>query len=155
MELTTLLVTSHAKRAAAREPGRLGLLDRGMPMLLAAAAATCVVKDSLSVREALWTVHKAATPWSAPAETSILLMPSLDPERSCAIARARDSDPWTGIYPTYQRVLHEILLRQAEAGAYDLVVDCEDLDRSEVHQRIVDGIAVPLPAAVIGEDSNR
>lgn len=155
VELTTMLVAGHAKRITAREPGRVGLLDRGLPMLLAVAAATCVVKDSLSVREALWTVHTVATPWPASPETSILLIPSLDPERSYAIASARESDPWTGIYPSYQRVLHEILLRQAEGGAYDLVVDCEHLDLSEIHQRIIDRIAVPLAAGAPGEDNNR
>ncbi|MFD6626344.1 hypothetical protein [Streptomyces diastaticus] len=52
VELTELLLAGHVKRAAARQSGRTGLLDRGLPMLLAVATATCVVKDELAVGEA-------------------------------------------------------------------------------------------------------
>lgn len=155
VELTSLLATGHAKRAEARAPGRTGLLDRGLPMLMAVAAATCVVKEGLSGREALWTVREIAGPIPALAETSVLLLPSLDPERSYAIASAREGRPWTGVYPTYQKVLHEILLRQAEEGAYDLVVDCEDRGIAEVHERIVAGIGTQLAAEAFKEDEVR
>lgn len=110
VELTGMLLTSHTRRATAREAGRTGLLDRGLPMLLAVAAATCAVKDGLSVREALWTVFGIADSRTTPLETSILLLPSLDLERSYAITSARENRPWTGIYPAYQRRLHQVLL---------------------------------------------
>jgi hypothetical protein len=155
VELTTMLVNGHAKRAGAREPGCTGLLDRGLPMLMAVAAATSVVKESLSAREALWTVREIAGPIPAPPEVSVLLMPSLDPERSYAIASARESRPWTGIYPSYQKVLHEILLRQAEEGTYDLVVDCEHRNPMDVHKQIIEGLALTLSADDIGEDDDR
>lgn len=48
VELTEMLLASHTKRATAREESRTGLLDRGWPMLLAVAAATCAVKDGLT-----------------------------------------------------------------------------------------------------------
>ncbi|MFF4671955.1 hypothetical protein ACFY1C_19170 [Streptomyces sp. NPDC001279] len=56
VELTEMLLVGHAKRAAAREAGCTGLLDRGLPMLLAVATATCVVKDGLTVGEAFKTI---------------------------------------------------------------------------------------------------
>jgi hypothetical protein len=155
VELATMLVSGHAKRAAARELNRIGLLDRGLPMLLAVAAATSVVKEGLSAREALWTVREIAASIPAPPETSVLLMPSLDPERSYAIASARERRLWTGIYPSYQKVLHEILLRQSDEGAYDLVVDCEHHDRADVHRQIFEGLTLPLSVDGIGEDDDR
>lgn len=151
VELTSMLVNGHTKRAAAREPGRTGLLDRGLPMLMAVSAATSVVKEGLSAREALWTVREIAGPVPVPYEVAVLLMPSLDPERSYAITSARESRPWTGIYPSYQKVLHEILLRQADEGAYDLVVDCEHRERADVQRRIVDGLDLPVPECEPGE----
>jgi hypothetical protein len=155
VELTSMLVNGHAKRAAAREPGRTGLLDRGLPMLMAVSAATSVVKEALSAREALWTVREIAGPIPAPPEVSVLLMPSLDPERSYAITSAREGRPWTGVYPSYQKVLHEILLRQAEEGAYDLIVDCERLERADVQRQIVDELALSVPVGGSGEDDER
>ncbi|MEV6009172.1 hypothetical protein AB0M29_20450 [Streptomyces sp. NPDC051976] len=155
VELTSLLAIGNAKRAEARKPGRTGLLDRGLPMLMAVAAATCVVKEGLSGREALWTVREIAGPIPAPSETAVLLLPSLDPERSYATTSAREGRPWTGIYPRYQKVLHEILLRQAEEGAYDLVVDCEHLSIADVHERIVEGIGGQLAAEASGEGELR
>ncbi|MFI1097335.1 hypothetical protein [Streptomyces sp. NPDC020917] len=155
VELTSMLISGHAKRATARTPGRTGLLDRGLPMLMAVAAATSVVKEGLSAREALWTVREIAAPVPAPQETSVLLIPSLHPERSYAITSVREGRAWTGIYPRYQRVLHEILLRQAEEGTYALVVDCEDRSLDEVHGCIVDGIALPLPTPPLGMEDDR
>ncbi|MEU9091727.1 hypothetical protein [Streptomyces sp. NPDC048428] len=50
-ELTGLLLTSSKKRAAALEAGRVGLLDRGMPMLIAVSAATASVKEDSSTAD--------------------------------------------------------------------------------------------------------
>ena len=146
VELTTMLVGSHLKRAAARKPSRTGLLDRGLPMLTAVAAATSVVRDNLSADEAFQTIREITAPFPAPRETSVLLLPSLDSDRSYAITNARENRPWTGIYPDYQRHLHAILRRQAEEGTYDLVVDCEHRDLAEVHRQIVAGLDLLLPS---------
>ncbi|CAG7643462.1 conserved hypothetical protein [Actinacidiphila bryophytorum] len=146
VELTAMLVKGHVRRAAARRPEHTGLLDRGLPMLTAVAAATSVVKDGLSTDEALRTIREITAPLPTPAETSVLLLPSLDPHRSYAITSDRENRPWTGIYPAYQRHLHAILRRQAEEGVYDLVVDCEHHDLAEVHRRITTGLGLPLPS---------
>lgn len=146
VELTTMLVSSHIKRVAARKPARTGLLDRGLPMLTAVAAATSVVKDGLSMDEALRTIREITAPLPTPRETSVLLLPSFDQDRSYAITSARENRPWTGIYPAYQRHLHAILRRQAEEGTYDLVVDCEHRDLVEVHRQVVAGLDLPLPS---------
>jgi hypothetical protein len=69
----------------------------------------------------------------------VLLLPSFDRERSFSITSAREGRPWTGVYPAYQKVLHEILLHQADEGAYDLVLDCENRSRADVHDRILAG----------------
>ncbi|WP_369165650.1 hypothetical protein [Streptomyces sp. AFD10] len=84
VELTEMLLAGHAKRAAARENGRTGLLDRGLPMLLAVAAATCVVKDRLTIGEAVKTVTGIAGARAVTPETSILLLPSFDAARGSA-----------------------------------------------------------------------
>ncbi|MER5769028.1 hypothetical protein [Streptomyces sp. NPDC001985] len=138
VELTEMLLAGHARRAAAREDGRTGLLDRGLPMLLAVAAATCVVKDGLTVGEAFKTVTGIAGSRAAASETSILLLPSLDAERSYAMTSAREGRPWTGIYPAYQKSLHAVLLHQTAHGAYNTVVDCEDRSLDDVHSNILD-----------------
>ncbi|WP_328914149.1 MULTISPECIES: hypothetical protein [unclassified Streptomyces] len=155
VELTSMLAGGHTKRATAREPGRIGLLDRGLPMLMAVAAATSVIKEGLSAREALRTVGDIAGPFSAPPEISVLLLPSLDPGRSYGITSAREGRPWTGIYPAYQKVLHAILLHQADQGRYDLVVDCEQRSGSDVHDEIVKEIGPRLPARAHAEGDNR
>lgn len=155
VELTVMLVSSHLKRAAAREPARTGLLDRGLPMLTAVAAATSVVKDGLSMDEALRTIREITAPLPTPRETSVLLLPSLDQDRSYAITSARENRPWTGIYPAYQRHLHAILRHQAEEGTYDLVVDCEHRDLVEVHRHIVTGLGLPLPCHDHRKDDDR
>ncbi|MFI5901814.1 hypothetical protein [Streptomyces cyaneofuscatus] len=138
VELTEMLLAGHTKRAAARETGRTGLLDRGLPMLLAVAAATCVVKDGLTVGEAFKTVMGIAGPRAATPETSILLLPSFDAERSYAITSAREGRPWTGIYPEYQKTLHAVLLHQVDHGAFAAVVDCEDRSLDVVHSDVLD-----------------
>ncbi|MFE1229856.1 hypothetical protein [Streptomyces sp. NPDC058745] len=138
VELTEMLLAGHAKRAAAREAGRTGLLDRGLPMLLAVATATCVVKDGLTVGEAFKTVTDIAGSRATAPESAILLLPSLDAERSYAITSAREGRPWTGIYPAYQKTLHAVLLHQADQGAYTAVVDCEDRSLDAVHSDVLD-----------------
>ncbi|GAA1931511.1 hypothetical protein GCM10009716_43300 [Streptomyces sodiiphilus] len=142
VELTEMLLVGHAKRAAAREDGRTGLLDRGLPMLLAAAAATCVVKDGLTVGEAFKAVTDIAGSRAEASETSILLLPSLDAERSYAITSAREGRPWTGIYPAYQKTLHAVLLHQADHGAYTAVVDCEGRSLDDVHANVLDHLGL-------------
>ncbi|MFJ7068293.1 hypothetical protein [Streptomyces sp. NPDC101115] len=142
VELTEMLLAGHAKRAAAREAGRTGLLDRGLPMLLAVATATCVVKDGLTVGEAFKTVTGIAGSRATAPEVSILLLPSLDAERSYALTSAREGRPWTGIYPAYQKTLHAVLLHQTEHGAYTAVVDCEDRSLDDVHSDVVDRLGL-------------
>ncbi|MEW2576079.1 hypothetical protein [Streptomyces syringium] len=142
VELTELLLASHTKRAAARESGRMGLLDRGLPMLLAVATATCVVKDGLTVGEAFRTVAGVVPSRAEAPETSILLLPSLDAQRSYAITNAREGRPWTGIYPVYQKTLHAVLLHQADHGVYTAVVDCEDRSLDEVHADVIDHLGL-------------
>ncbi|WP_406452629.1 hypothetical protein OG782_19360 [Streptomyces sp. NBC_00876] len=138
VELTEMLLVGHAKRAAAREPGRTGLLDRGLPMLLAVATATCMVKDGLTVGEAFKTVTDIAGSRATASETSVLLLASLDAERSYAITSAREGRPWTGIYPAYQKTLHAVLLHQAGHGTYAAVVDCENRSLDDVHSAVLD-----------------
>ncbi|MFD4371081.1 hypothetical protein [Streptomyces sp. NPDC058486] len=142
VELTEMLLAGHAKRAAAREAGRTGLLDRGLPMLLAVATATCVVKDGLTVGEASKTVTGIAGSRAAMPETSVLLLPSFDAERSYAITSAREGRPWTGIYPAYQKTLHTVLLHQADHGSYTAVVDCEDRSLDDIHGHVVDRLGL-------------
>ncbi|MFF8432572.1 hypothetical protein [Streptomyces bacillaris] len=138
VELTEMLLVGHAKRAAAHEPGRTGLLDRGLPMLLAVATATCVVKDGLTVGEAFKTVTDIAGSRASASETSVLLLASFDAERSYAITSAREGRPWTGIYPAYQKTLHAVLLHQAGHGTYAAVVDCENRSLDDVHSAVLD-----------------
>ncbi|WP_326740351.1 hypothetical protein [Streptomyces sp. NBC_01022] len=142
VELTEMLLAGHAKRAAVREAGRTGLLDRGLPMLLAVSTATCVVKDGLSVGEALKTVTGIAGSRGEASEISILLVPSLNAERSYAIASAREGRPWTGIYPEYQKTLHAVLLHQVGHGAYTDVVDCEGRSLDDVHDEVRDHLGL-------------
>ncbi|MDH2390869.1 MULTISPECIES: hypothetical protein [Streptomyces] len=155
VELTEMLLAGHTKRGATREPDRTGLLDRGLPMLLAVAAATCAVKDGLTVREAVATVAGIAGSRSGPPETSVLLLPSLDAERSYAITSAREGRPWTGVYPVYQKTLHAVLLHQADHGTYTAVVDCENRSVDEVHADVRHHIAAYLPAPPLKDGSPR
>ncbi|MCC0578410.1 hypothetical protein [Streptomyces californicus] len=145
VELTEMLLAGHTKRAAARETGRTGLLDRGLPMLLAVAAATCVVKDGLAVGEAFKTVAGIAGARAAAPETSILLLPSFDAERSYAITSAREGRPWTGIYPEYQKTLHAVLLHQVDHGAFAAVVDCEGRSLNDVHADLIARLGLNQP----------
>ncbi|MFG2224071.1 hypothetical protein [Streptomyces sp. NPDC048644] len=151
VELTEMLLAGHAKRAAARQAGSTGLLDRGLPMLLAVATATYVVKDGLTVGEASKTVTAIAGSRAGAPETSLLLLPSLDAERSYALTSAREGRPWTGIYPAYQKALHAVLLHQADHGAYTAVVDCEGCSVDEVHAQVLDHVG----PALLTEESPR
>ncbi|WP_431951222.1 hypothetical protein [Actinacidiphila sp. bgisy167] len=145
VELTEMLLVGHAKRAAARDAGRTGLLDRGLPMLLAVAAATCVVKDGLTVGEAFKTVTGIAGARATAPENSILLLPSLDAERSYAITSVREGRPWTGIYPAYQKTLHAVLLHQADHGSYTAIVDCENRSLDDVHADVIAHLDLSQP----------
>ncbi|MDX3025957.1 hypothetical protein [Streptomyces acidiscabies] len=145
VELTGMLLAGHAKRADARQAGRTGLLDRGLPMLLAVAAATCAVKEHLPVQQALDTVSGIAGAHPCWPETAVLLVPALDAERSYAITSAREGRPWTGIYPAYQMALHAVLLQQADHGSYAAVVNCEDRSPDEVHAEIAALLDSTLP----------
>jgi hypothetical protein len=146
VELTEMLLAGHAKRAAARAAGRTGLLDRGLPMLLAVASATCVIKDRVTVQQAMDTVAGIVGSHAVPAEASVLLLPSLDAERSYAITSAREGRPWTGVYPAYQRTLHAVLLQQADHNIYTWVVNCEDLSPDHVHAQVSALLDTHLPA---------
>lgn len=137
-ELTRMLLSSHAKRVRARAAGHTGLLDRGRPMLEAVAAATYAVKQGENRADmALAEVEHIAAEYVSPPEHSILLIPSLDPDRSYAICETREGRQWTDEYPAYQRNLHRILLRQAEKGTYVAVVDCERRTIDEVHAEVL------------------
>lgn len=154
VELTKMVLASHAKRAAAREEASIGLLDRGLPMLLAVAAATCAVKDGLTVQQAMDTVAGIAGSPAAPLEASVLLLPSLDAERSYAITSAREGRPWTGVYPAYQKTLHAVLLQQADHDTYTGVVNCEGRSPDDVHSRVSVLLDAHLPAAPLLTDGN-
>jgi thymidylate kinase len=141
VELTAMLISSHARRAAARDEHRVGLLDRGLPMLLATAAATAMVKDGLDAATALHTVGAIAASLATPPEFAVLLLPCQDAERSVAITQAREGRPWTGIYPNYQRRLHQVLVHQADQGVYDAVVVCEDRSPGDIHHDVLHTLA--------------
>ncbi|WP_326597887.1 hypothetical protein [Streptomyces sp. NBC_01803] len=145
-ELTRMLISGHTKRATAKAVGRAGLLDRGRPMLLAVAAATCALKDGLTVPAALDRVTVLAEQPS-PDETSVLLLPSRDPDRSYAITSARENRPWTGVYPAYQRLLHQVLLLQAERGTYPVVVLCEGRSAADIHAAVAGHLSSYLPTS--------
>ncbi len=125
-------------------------------MLLAVAAATCAVKDGLTVREAVATVAGIAGSRSGPPETSVLLLPSLDAERSYAITRApARAAPGPGSTPAYQKTLHAVLLHQAHQGTYTAVVDCENRSVDKVHADVRHHIAAHLSAPPLKDGSPR
>lgn len=147
--LTRLLLESDTARAKARSAGRVGLLDRGRPMMQAVAAATCAVKDQLPVPAALRLVEAIESSYPRPpVETAVLLLPSLDTEKSLAITSAREDRPWTGLYPAYQRALHRVLLLQRERGDYAYTVIAESRDLDAVHVDVSTALRTagyPLP----------
>lgn len=151
-ELTGMMLTGHAKRTAARLPRSVGLLDRGLPMLLAAAAATSAIKDNLDAEQALAVVEALAEESGlvlAP-EVPILLLPSKDQARSYAITSVREGRVWTGVYVRYQYLLHEVLTLQASKGTYAAVVDCEHRSIDDIHAQLLAVAASALPAPFLG-----
>jgi hypothetical protein len=134
-----LMLASHAIRATARRQRHIGLLDRGLPMLIAAAAATSAVKDNLSPEQALVGVEEimAESGLVFPPEAAILLMPSLDTARSYAITSVREGRLWTGVYVRYQHTLHTVLNLQADRGVFTAVIDCEGRGPDEVHADVL------------------
>jgi hypothetical protein len=139
MELSRLLLDSHRLRAEARDPRRVALLDRGHPMLVATAIATCAVKDGLSIGDALAAVGQVqrALP-EPPAEFALLLLISRDVDESLEVSQARDPEPWNPRYLRYQRVLHEVLMQQVDQGVYDQVIEWGIRSRAEIHVEIVE-----------------
>ncbi|MFJ9554076.1 hypothetical protein ACIRPH_09680 [Nocardiopsis sp. NPDC101807] len=136
-ELTGMLFASHAARAQACPSGKVGLLDRGWYMLLATAIATCAVKESLSAENAGTRVLALLdSDEPDPPEFPVLLLPSLDAERSIAIARCRDGRPWTDTYLGYQRHLHRVLLCMARQGVFAEVIAGPVQDIDATHARI-------------------
>ncbi|TQF01941.1 hypothetical protein E6W39_06235 [Kitasatospora acidiphila] len=156
-ELTGMMLASHAMRAAARSPQSVGLLDRGLPMLLAAAAATSAIKDSLTSAQALAGIEALAAEsgLAAEPEAAILLLPSRDAARSYAITSVREGRVWTGVYVRYQHTLHEVLTLQASKGTYAAVIDCEGRSINDVHVRLLTHAARIIPALFLrtGDDS--
>lgn len=137
-ELSQLLFDSHMLRAKAREPRSLAVLDRGFPMLIAAAVATCVVKDKLSIDDACAAVGEIQRSYPAPpAEFSILLLLSTDLKESLDISQMRDPEPWSPRYLRYQQVLHAALMRQVEQGVYDRVIEWGIRPREEIQRDIL------------------
>ncbi|MEU8927666.1 hypothetical protein AB0D10_43325 [Kitasatospora sp. NPDC048545] len=156
-ELTGMMLASHVMRAAARRQGSVGLLDRGLPMLLAAAAATSAIKDNLTSEQALAGVEALAADsgLAAEPEAAILLLPARDGARSYAITSVREGRVWTGVYIRYQYILHEVLSLQAAQGTYAAVIDCEGRGVDEVHVRVLTHAARILPSLFLrtGADS--
>jgi hypothetical protein len=146
-----LLLESHAARRAAS--GRLALEDRGLPMLLATAAATAAVKDRLSPREALQLVYRLVGnhPVEHRREVHVLLRRPGGPEREAAGALRREPTPPNRRYAAYQHALAEILWLQADRGDYDLMLEVGDDPILDVQHRLrtrlrdVGIAAEPLP----------
>lgn len=137
-ELSHLLLESHELRARARVADRVGLLDRGHPMLIATAIATCVVKDKLAIDDAHAAIAQIQSSRPAPPqEFAVLLLISRDVDRNTAVARMRDPNPWTARYLHYQQVLHAVLMQQVEHGVYDHVIERELQPPAEVHRALV------------------
>jgi hypothetical protein len=134
-----LLLDSHRLRAEARDPRRVALLDRGHPMLVATAIATCAVKDGLPIDGALAAVGQVqqALP-DPPAEFALLLLISRDVDESLEVSQARDPEPWKPHYLRYQQILHEVLMRQVDQGVYDQVIEWGTRSRAEIHIEIVE-----------------
>jgi hypothetical protein len=115
-----------ARRAAT--PG-LALEDRGHPMLVAACAATAVVKEGMDPKTALSHVERLSKRFMAGSgandddrQLHVLLRHAHDPGTEAALALARESHLYTQWYPRYQRALAGLLDIQARQGGYDAVV---------------------------------
>ncbi|MFE2786776.1 hypothetical protein [Nocardiopsis alba] len=107
-------------------------------MLVAVTAATLAVREGRGPLDAYEVIRSldSASSLEGPEETAVLLLPSFDTERSLLLGQTRDQHTWTGLYPEYQRALHEILLHQAEQGTYTHVLDCEGQDVKSTHAHI-------------------
>jgi hypothetical protein len=132
-----LMLGSHAARRGGSGP--LALEDRGVPMLRATCAATAAIKDSLSATKALRLVdHVAADlPTAGPRrEVHMLLRRFEDPEQEATDALRRETRPADERYAAYQRMLAEIVSRQAERGEYDTVLDLGDAPILDVQNQL-------------------
>jgi thymidylate kinase len=137
-ELTELLLESHRLRAEARRPGSVAVIDRGYSMLMATAVATCVVKDGMSLSDAWATLLRLQRSAEAPPpEFALLLLISRDAEESLTVSQQRDPVAWSPRYLRYQRILHEVVMQQAEQGAYDQVIEWGTRSRREIHREVL------------------
>ena len=147
VELTRLLLESHRLRAKARRPGNITMLDRGHPMLVAAAVATSVVKDGVSIDSAQTAVSDVLRSIEAPPpEVAFLLLISRDVGQSLAVSEQRDPAPWDARYLRYQQVLHEVLMRQVEHGVYDQVIEWGTRSRPEIHRDLLTAVDAQIQA---------
>lgn len=138
IELSRLLFDSHQLRVEARQPDRVAVLDRGYPMLVATATATCVVKDGLSIDDARAAVAEAQHSCAAPpAEFALLLLISRDVDESISVSQVRDLEPWSPRYLHYQRTLHEVLMQQIELGVYDQVIEWGTRSRADIQRDVI------------------
>lgn len=153
-EHVALVLGSHAARRAGSGP--LALEDRGLPMLRAVCAATAAVKEGIPPSGAMRLVDRvtAGVPAAAPRrELHVLLRRSADPVREADEALRREPAPPGTRYAAYQHALAGILVSQAAAGEYDIVLDVGDDPVLDVQRRIRaclagHGIsAEPLPTA--------
>jgi len=144
-QLTQLLLESHQLRAKARRPGSIAVIDRGHPMLVATAVATCAVKDEVSIddaRAAVLNIQRSIAP--PPSEFTLLLLISCDAEESLAVSQQRDPTPWNSRYRRYQRTLHEVLMQQVEQGTYERVVEWGTRPRAEIQRDILAAVDVAV-----------
>ncbi|MFI2486865.1 hypothetical protein ACH47X_08145 [Promicromonospora kroppenstedtii] len=147
-EHTALMFSSHVARREASGP--LALEDRGLPMILAACAATSAVKDGLTPQDALDEVTHITRELPQPAhrhEIHLLLRRHSDPTQEAAMSLQREAQSVGDRYRAYQEALAQVLAIQVEQGAYDMVVDQRDAPILDVQRairaRIADiGVAV-------------
>lgn len=147
-EHTALMFTSHVARREASGP--LALEDRGLPMILAACAATSAIKDGLTPHDALDEVTRITRDLPQPAsrhEVHLLLRRHSDPVQEAAMSLKRETQSVGDRYRAYQEALAQVLAIQVEQGAYDMVIDQRDAPILDVQRgiraRIADlGVAV-------------
>jgi len=149
-EHVELVMASH--RARRGQSGLLALEDRGLPMLRAACAATAVVKDGLVPEDALRRIDVMFEDMIAPRrELHVLLRRSNDPATEADAALHRERAPVGPRYARYQHALTEIIQRQVIEGAYDIVLDVDEVPILDVQRRLRDALAIqgltpsPLP----------
>jgi hypothetical protein len=147
-----LMLGSH--RARRSGSGHLALEDRGLPMLLAACAATAAVKEGISVAEAMRLVDGIAAdlPAAQPRrEVHVLLRRSDDPVHEAREALLREPRPPGERYAAYQHALAEVIAMQAERGEYEAVLDVGGAPILEIQRQLRARLAafgipvVPLP----------